>query len=52
MPGMVRVPKIESIKQEQKRFLRDFDRQVAEIERNRAEDTSKAETTKDDDSHA
>ena len=29
---LVRVPNIESIRAEQKRFLKEFDRQVAEIE--------------------
>jgi len=32
MPAMVRIPKIESTRQVQKRFLEDFDAQVAAIE--------------------
>ncbi len=47
--AMVRVPKIESIRQEQKRFLKDFDRQVAEIDRKRAKEQIETKPAKDDD---
>ena len=46
MPGMVRVPKIESFKQEQERFLKDFDRQVAVIEQRREQTKPEASSNK------
>lgn len=47
---LVRVPNIESIREEQKRFLKEFDRQVAEIEKKRAEAQAKPIPHKDSDS--
>ncbi len=47
---MVRVPNIESIREEQKRFLKEFDRQVAEIEKKRAEAQAKPVPHTDSDS--
>jgi hypothetical protein len=49
MPGMVRVPNTESPELEAKRFLKDFDRQVAEIDRKRAKEQIETKTAKDDD---